>query len=100
LKHCQEIRPFKSTLRPKKDSGERNLYWYPDGTGSVHAYPDFLTFLDRTAEADFDLIEVNMDDFLAIRADFRHLPVEIDWIAATWTAGNDDSNDLCLLLHD
>jgi hypothetical protein len=68
--------------------------------GSIHAYPNLFAFLDGTAEADFDLIEVDMNHFLAISADFRHLPVEIDRITATGTARNDNSDDLCLLLHD
>ena len=68
--------------------------------GLIHADPDLLPFLDRAAEAHLDLVEVDMHDFLAIGADFRHLPVEVDGIAATGTAGDDNSNDLGLLLHD
>jgi hypothetical protein len=56
--------------------------------------------MDGTAKADFDLVEVDVNHFLALRADFRHLPVEIDRIATARTARNDDSNDFCLLLHD
>ena len=73
---------------------------YPHEMGLIHAYPDFFSFLDGTAEAHFHLVKIDVDDFLAVRADLCHLPVEIDRISATWAARNDDSDDLRLLLHD
>jgi hypothetical protein len=76
------------------------IFYYPGDWGLIHAHPDFFSFLDRTAQAHFNLIEVDVDDFLAVGANFCHLPVEIDRITATRTARNDDSDDLCLLLHD
>ena len=82
----------------KKDSDGRNLC-PPLKGGLIHAYPDFFTFLNRPAKAYFNLIEVDVDDLFAVRADFCHLSVEIDRITATRTARNDDSDDLCLLLH-
>jgi len=51
-------------------------------------------------EADFHLIKVDVDDFLAVGADLRHLAVEVDRISTAGTAGNDNANDFCFLLHD
>jgi hypothetical protein len=50
-------------------------------------------------EAHFDLIEVNMHQFFAIRANFGDLTVEIDRVAAARTTRNDDPDDFCFLLH-
>ncbi len=74
----------------------------PAGTAerSVHADLDALPFRRRSVEAHFDLIQVDVDDLFAVGAHFRHLPVEIDRISATGAARNDNTNDLCFLLHD
>ncbi len=50
-------------------------------------------------EAHFNLIKVDMHQFFAICADFRNLTVEVDGIAATWTARDDDSDNFRFLLH-
>ena len=75
-----------------------NVNRHPAGN-SIHA--DFHPFIlgSGTMEADFDLIEIDMNDFLAIRADLRHLAIEIDGIPTARTACDDDPDDLCLLLH-
>jgi len=51
-------------------------------------------------EAHFDLIQIDVDDLFAVGAHFRDLPIEIDRISATGAARNDNTNDLCFLLHD
>ena len=50
-------------------------------------------------EADFDFIQIDMYHFLTVGANLRNLTVKIDWISATGTARNDNTDDLCFLLH-
>ena len=50
-------------------------------------------------QADLDLIKVDMHDFFTIGTDFGHLTVEIDWISTAGATGNDNTDDLCFLLH-
>jgi|WetSurMetagenome_2_1015567.scaffolds.fasta_scaffold652318_1 hypothetical protein len=46
-----------------------------------------------------NLIKVDMDDFFAVRADFRHLPIKVDRVSTAGAACNDYTDDFCFLLH-
>ena len=65
----------------------------------THLYFTSLVLLYRSVEAHFDLIKVDMNELFTICADLRNLTVEVDGIAATWTARDDDSDNFRFLLH-
>ena len=90
IRNSLNVPPGKATASSAPWTGQR----------LIHADFYFFSFGHGTMEAHFHLIQVNMDDFFAVGTDFCDLPVEIDWISATWTARNDNSDDFCLLLHD
>lgn len=50
-------------------------------------------------QAHLNLIEVDVDQFFTIRANFGDLTVKIDWISTAWATRNDNANDSCLMLH-
>ena len=67
---------------------------------SIHAdFHPLVVCCRRPVKADFHFVQVDVDHFLTIGANLRYLPVEIDRITAAGTAGDDNTNDLCFLLH-
>ncbi len=50
-------------------------------------------------EADFNLVEVDVNDFLTICADLGNLAIKVNRIAAARTTGNNDPDYLRFLLH-
>ena len=65
----------------------------------AHLYPPSFVLLNRPMKAYFHLIQINVHELFAVRADLGDLPIEIDRIVAAGTASNDYSNDLRFLLH-
>jgi hypothetical protein len=68
-------------------------------TTSIHADLNTLIFRRWTMETDFNLVQIDMNDFLTIRTHFCYLPIEIDRISTTRTTGYNNTDDLGFLLH-
>lgn len=72
---------------------------YSNARKSVHANLDATTFRYRSMKTHLHLIQVDVDQFFTISANFRNLAIKIDGVPAAWAIRNHDPNDFCTLFH-